>query len=214
MNGMNGCRDGCHEGCAGEESEDTNQHKPNESDKDIRLVCDAIESNGLNKSKQINGLIVNNNEDNKSNQLSDNCFGDTKRQLNSNSSCNCSYQMSTTSSTNNCCCCRTSSPLWSSSGTTSCCSSCSATLSCDMNNKELVVHSLDDNNKDINCLTNRVFNELNINEIVFVNYESERQMPDIMRLIQKDLSEPYSIYTYRYFIHNWPHLCFLVCLSH
>lgn len=45
--------------------------------------------------------------------------------------------------------------------------------------------------------------------IVYVAYESERQMPDIMRLFQKDLSEPYSIYTYRYFIHNWPRLCFL-----
>ena len=45
--------------------------------------------------------------------------------------------------------------------------------------------------------------------IKYVNYQSELQMPDIMRLIQKDLSEPYSIYTYRYFIHNWPHLCFL-----
>merc|ERR1712137_582479 len=42
-----------------------------------------------------------------------------------------------------------------------------------------------------------------------VPYHSELQMPDIMRLIQKDLSEPYSIYTYRYFIHNWPMLCFL-----
>lgn len=31
-----------------------------------------------------------------------------------------------------------------------------------------------------------------------------------MELITKDLSEPYSIYTYRYFIHNWPHLCILV----
>lgn len=40
-------------------------------------------------------------------------------------------------------------------------------------------------------------------------YESELEMPDIMRLIQKDLSEPYSVYTYRYFIHNWPKLCFL-----
>lgn len=49
-------------------------------------------------------------------------------------------------------------------------------------------------------------------EIVYVNYESELQMPDIMRLIQKDLSEPYSIYTYRYFIHNWPQLCFLVTI--
>lgn len=46
-------------------------------------------------------------------------------------------------------------------------------------------------------------------EITYVSYESELQMPDIMRLIQKDLSEPYSIYTYRYFIHNWPQLCFL-----
>jgi len=43
----------------------------------------------------------------------------------------------------------------------------------------------------------------------YVVYESEKQMPDIMRLITKDLSEPYSIYTYRYFIHNWPKLCFL-----
>ena len=46
--------------------------------------------------------------------------------------------------------------------------------------------------------------------IEYVVYESEKQMPDIMRLITKDLSEPYSIYTYRYFIHNWPKLCFLV----
>lgn len=46
--------------------------------------------------------------------------------------------------------------------------------------------------------------------ITYLGYESESQMPDIMRLIQKDLSEPYSIYTYRYFIHNWPKLCFLV----
>ncbi len=47
-------------------------------------------------------------------------------------------------------------------------------------------------------------------EVRYVVYQSELQMPDIMRLIQKDLSEPYSIYTYRYFIHNWPHLCFMV----
>ncbi len=46
--------------------------------------------------------------------------------------------------------------------------------------------------------------------INYVNYESETQMKDIMSLITKDLSEPYSIYTYRYFIHNWPKLSFLV----
>lgn len=46
-------------------------------------------------------------------------------------------------------------------------------------------------------------------KIEYKEYESELQMPDIMQLIQNDLSEPYSIYTYRYFIHNWPKLCFL-----
>lgn len=47
------------------------------------------------------------------------------------------------------------------------------------------------------------------NEICYVRYKDETQMPAIMHLITKDLSEPYSIYTYRYFIHNWPHLCYL-----
>ena len=47
-------------------------------------------------------------------------------------------------------------------------------------------------------------------EVEYIVYENELQMPCIMRLIQKDLSEPYSVYTYRYFIHNWPHLCFMV----
>lgn len=46
-------------------------------------------------------------------------------------------------------------------------------------------------------------------KVTFKEYENELQMPDIMRVIQRELSEPYSIYTYRYFIHNWPKLCFL-----
>ena len=50
-------------------------------------------------------------------------------------------------------------------------------------------------------------------KISFIQYKDETQMPLIMRLIQKDLSEPYSIYTYRYFIHNWPNLCFLAMAS-
>lgn len=45
--------------------------------------------------------------------------------------------------------------------------------------------------------------------ITYKVYESELELPSIMKLIQKDLSEPYSIYTYRYFIHNWPKLCYL-----
>ena len=59
--------------------------------------------------------------------------------------------------------------------------------------------------------TNEMANcSLEDDQITYSNYESELQMPEIMRLIQKDLSEPYSIYTYRYFINNWPNLCFLV----
>lgn len=46
--------------------------------------------------------------------------------------------------------------------------------------------------------------------VTIMQYESELQLPHIMRLMKADLSEPYSIYTYRYFIHNWPNLCFLV----
>lgn len=30
-----------------------------------------------------------------------------------------------------------------------------------------------------------------------------------MYLVDAELSEPYSIFTYRYFLRNWPHLCFL-----
>ena len=51
-------------------------------------------------------------------------------------------------------------------------------------------------------------------EVQYIQYKSELQMPDIMQLMRMDLSEPYSIYTYRYFIHKWPHLCFLVGVAH
>jgi N-alpha-acetyltransferase 30 len=47
-------------------------------------------------------------------------------------------------------------------------------------------------------------------DITYVPYSSELQLPGIMTLIENDLSEPYSIYTYRYFINNWPKLCFMV----
>lgn len=43
----------------------------------------------------------------------------------------------------------------------------------------------------------------------YIPYSDETQLPTIMKLIEDDLSEPYSIYTYRYFIHNWPQLCFM-----
>jgi len=45
--------------------------------------------------------------------------------------------------------------------------------------------------------------------VEFIAYTSEEKLPDLTALITRDLSEPYSIYTYRYFLHNWPHLSFL-----
>lgn len=35
-------------------------------------------------------------------------------------------------------------------------------------------------------------------------------LPAIKQLISKDLSEPYSIYVYRYFLYQWSDLCFMV----
>ncbi|KAG7346005.1 ribosomal protein-alanine acetyltransferase RimI-like protein [Nitzschia inconspicua] len=46
-------------------------------------------------------------------------------------------------------------------------------------------------------------------QIVFVNYENESQINDVMRLVALDLSEPYSIFTYRYFLHRFPDLCIM-----
>ena len=43
-------------------------------------------------------------------------------------------------------------------------------------------------------------------------YSSEHQLPYIQSLIDMDLSEPYSIFTYRYFLNNFPHLCFLAMI--
>lgn len=46
--------------------------------------------------------------------------------------------------------------------------------------------------------------------IEIVGYDkSEQHLPKIMDLINSTLSEPYGIYTYRYFLNNWPELCFL-----
>ncbi|KAJ5888141.1 Acyl-CoA N-acyltransferase [Penicillium taxi] len=46
----------------------------------------------------------------------------------------------------------------------------------------------------------------------YVRYESSREkeyVAAMRQLISKDLSEPYSIYVYRYFLYEWGDLCFL-----
>lgn len=46
----------------------------------------------------------------------------------------------------------------------------------------------------------------------YVQYDGlneEQYLPAIRQLISKDLSEPYSIYVYRYFLYQWGHLCYM-----
>ncbi|CAM8985135.1 unnamed protein product [Rhodiola kirilowii] len=38
--------------------------------------------------------------------------------------------------------------------------------------------------------------------------EASHHLPLIMRLVDEELSEPYSIFTYRYFVYLWPQLSF------
>ena len=49
-----------------------------------------------------------------------------------------------------------------------------------------------------------------LSRMVIQKYRTEEDLPEIIALISADLSEPYSIYVYRYFIHQWPNLCFVV----
>ncbi|GFP55098.1 hypothetical protein ACSS6W_003027 [Trichoderma asperelloides] len=49
-------------------------------------------------------------------------------------------------------------------------------------------------------------------DLEYVQYEHRLEgqyLPAIRSLISKDLSEPYSIYVYRYFLYQWSHLCFM-----
>lgn len=46
-------------------------------------------------------------------------------------------------------------------------------------------------------------------ELVYTTYTGETELQSIMDLIDSTLSEPYSIFTYRYFINTWPSLCIL-----
>lgn len=47
-------------------------------------------------------------------------------------------------------------------------------------------------------------------EIAYVSYSGEQHLPLVMSLVDEELSEPYSIFTYRYFVYLWPQLTFLV----
>ncbi|KAI9772095.1 MAG: N-alpha-acetyltransferase mak3 [Geoglossum simile] len=49
-------------------------------------------------------------------------------------------------------------------------------------------------------------------DLRYIQYDSckgEVYLEAIRQIISKDLSEPYSIYVYRYFLYQWGHLCFM-----
>ncbi|KAJ6314040.1 hypothetical protein OIU78_017657 [Salix suchowensis] len=51
--------------------------------------------------------------------------------------------------------------------------------------------------------------EFDASEVEYVSYGGEHHLPLIMNLVDQELSEPYSIFTYRYFVYLWPQLSFL-----
>ncbi|XBJ15968.1 N-alpha-acetyltransferase MAK3-like [Triticum dicoccoides] len=46
-------------------------------------------------------------------------------------------------------------------------------------------------------------------EIAYVSYGGEQHLSLVMSLVDAELSEPYSIFTYRYFVYLWPQLTLL-----
>jgi len=57
----------------------------------------------------------------------------------------------------------------------------------------------------------------NNDRLKYIQYSQELEgqyLDRIRQLISGDLSEPYSIYVYRYFLNQWGHLAFLVGFKH
>jgi peptide alpha-N-acetyltransferase len=50
-------------------------------------------------------------------------------------------------------------------------------------------------------------------KVTISRYAGEQEMATIMSLIDEELSEPYTVYTYRYFVNQWPQLCFLAYIG-
>lgn len=53
------------------------------------------------------------------------------------------------------------------------------------------------------------------NGLRYIRYgqdQANEYLAAIRELISKDLSEPYSIYVYRYFLYQWGDLCYMVSM--
>ena len=51
--------------------------------------------------------------------------------------------------------------------------------------------------------------KMNDDQILFRTFEGEADLQTIISMIEQELSEPYPIYTYRYFVQKWPHLTYM-----
>jgi len=52
-----------------------------------------------------------------------------------------------------------------------------------------------------------------LSDLDYIRYDPDKEaqyLTAIRELISKDLSEPYSIYVYRYFLYQWADLCYMV----
>lgn len=49
-------------------------------------------------------------------------------------------------------------------------------------------------------------------EYRLIQYTGEEHVDEIMSAMEADLSEPYNIFTYRYFLNRWPELTFLAMI--
>lgn len=47
----------------------------------------------------------------------------------------------------------------------------------------------------------------NKENLTYSTFNNILELKEIRALVDQELSEPYSVYTYRYFIYNWPQLC-------
>ena len=47
---------------------------------------------------------------------------------------------------------------------------------------------------------------IKLEDLTWRTFECEKDLELIMKMMTRDLSEPYPIYTYRFFVQQWPHL--------
>ena len=54
---------------------------------------------------------------------------------------------------------------------------------------------------------------ISADDVAYRCYRGEQDLDHVMQLVDTELSEPYSVFTYRYFADQWPRLCVLATLQ-